>query len=103
MNLECNLYIDGELEGEIHSQKEVNIGKNGKVKGIIRTKRLIVQGLVEGSIDADRIEIKSGGHVHGEISSLELIIEVKGVFEGNSIVKESEQAKKKINADISRS
>ena len=90
ITLTCNLYIDGELEGIINSSKEVNVGKNGHVKGDIRTKRLVVQGSVEGSIDADRVEIKAAGHVNGEISSVELVIESKGIFEGNSIIKESD-------------
>ena len=51
MNLTCNLYVDGEFEGTINSKKEVNIGKNGHVKGDIITKRLIVQGHMEGSIN----------------------------------------------------
>jgi cytoskeletal protein CcmA (bactofilin family) len=87
ITLTCNLYIDGELEGEINSQKEVNIGKNGHVKGLINTQRLVVQGYIEGSVNAQRVEIKAAGHVKGEISSSELVIESKGIFEGNSIVK----------------
>jgi len=67
----------------------VNVGKNGKVKGNVVTKRLVVQGYVEGSVDADRVEIKAAGHVNGEITSVELVIESKGIFEGNSIVKNS--------------
>jgi len=101
--LECNLYIDGKLDGEIHSKKEVNIGKNGRVNGVINTHRLIVQGLVEGTVNADRVEIKAAGHVKGEISSLELVIESKGIFEGNSIVKQSEESKKKKTTDLSKS
>jgi len=89
VELSCNLYIDGELEGSINSSKEVNVGKNGRVKGDIITKRLIVQGNVEGSIAADRVDIKAAGHVNGEITSVELVIESKGVFEGTSIVKNS--------------
>ncbi len=81
------MYIDGEFEGVIHSQKEVNIGKNGHIKGEVATKRLVVQGYVEGSISADRVEIKESGRVNGTIESGELIIEIKGVFEGKSIVK----------------
>ena len=87
INLSCNLYVDGEFEGEINSQKEVNIGKNGKVKGSIQAQRVVVQGYAEGSIDATRVEIKAAGHVKGEISSSELVIESKGVFEGNSVIK----------------
>jgi cytoskeletal protein CcmA (bactofilin family) len=50
---------------------------------------LIVQGYVEGSVEADRVDIKTAGHVNGEITAIELVIESKGVFEGNSIVKNS--------------
>jgi cytoskeletal protein CcmA (bactofilin family) len=92
ISLSCNLYIDGELEGTIKSSKEVNVGKNGHVKGSIVTERLVVQGFIEGSIEAKTVEIKAAGHVSGEIISNELIIESKGVFEGNSIVKDAKLA-----------
>ncbi|MDF1878598.1 polymer-forming cytoskeletal protein [Sulfurimonas sp. SAG-AH-194-C20] len=89
LNLSCNLYIDGELEGMIKSSREVNVGKNGHVKGSIETQRLVVQGFIEGTVNAKSVEIKAGGHVSGEITSSELIIESKGIFEGNSIVKDT--------------
>lgn len=87
MNLSCNLYVDGELEGKINSTKEVNIGKNGHINGDVTTQRLVVQGFVEGTLHADRVEIKANGHVKGTVEASELVIEAKGIFEGNSIVK----------------
>ena len=92
MNLACNLYVDGEFEGVIHSNKEVNIGKHGHIKGDVSTKRLVVQGYIEGSVNAGRVEIKAHGRVNGSIESAELVIEAKGIFEGNSIVKDVEKA-----------
>lgn len=89
LELSCNLYIDGELEGSIISDKEVNIGKHGKIKGTIKTQRVVIQGYVEGTIEASRVEIKSLGHVKGEILYSELVIEAKGVFEGNSVIKDN--------------
>ena len=44
-------------------------------------------GFVEGNINAGKVEIKTAGKVAGTIESEELIIESKGIFEGNSIVK----------------
>ncbi|MDA3908894.1 MAG: polymer-forming cytoskeletal protein [Sulfurimonas sp.] len=88
MNLSCILYVDGEFEGVIHSKKEVNIGKNGHIKGDVTTQRLVVQGYVEGTVNAQRVEIKAAGRVNGSIESSELVIEAKGIFEGNSIVKD---------------
>jgi cytoskeletal protein CcmA (bactofilin family) len=89
MNLTCNLYVDGEFEGIINSEREVNIGKNGKVKGDIFTKRLVVQGFMDGNVNSNRIEIKAGGHISGSIESSELVIEAKGIFEGNSVLKDA--------------
>lgn len=80
----------------IKSSTEVNVGKNGKVKGSIVTERLVVQGYVEGTVDAKTVEIKAAGHVSGEIISAELIIEAKGIFEGNSIIKDNTPAIEKI-------
>ncbi|MCF6340092.1 MAG: polymer-forming cytoskeletal protein [Sulfurimonas sp.] len=94
MNLTCNLYVDGEFEGVIYSQKEVNIGKHGHIKGEVSTKRLVVQGYIEGSVNAARVEIKAHGRVNGTIESSELVIEAKGIFEGNSVVKNVSEAPK---------
>jgi len=93
MVLACNLYIDGEFDGVINSTKEISIGKNGNVKAKIKAHRLIVQGLIDGEIDADYVEIKADGKVTGSIESTELVIEAKGVFEGTSIVKKPQQQK----------
>ena len=91
MTLSCNLYVDGNFEGIINSQQEVNIGKNGRIKGDIFTNRLIVQGMIEGNVNSTRVEIKAGGRISGTLESSELIIEAKGVFEGNSVLKQSAQ------------
>jgi len=90
MNLACNLYVDGDFEGSINSEKEVNIGKHGHIKGDVKTNRLVVQGYIEGSVCASKVEIKAAGRVNGSIESSELVIEAKGIFEGNSIVKGAE-------------
>ena len=103
MNLTCNLYVDGEFEGTIHSDNEVNIGKHGHIKGDLTTKRLVVQGYVEGTVSADKVEIKSDGRVSGTIESAELIIESKGIFEGNSVVKDIKPAPTPKQAQIAKS
>jgi len=102
MTLTCNLYVDGELEGKINSTKEVNIGKNGHINGDVTTKRLIVQGFVEGSLHAERVEIKANGHVKGTVEASELVIEAKGVFEGNSIVKGSKDTPTQISSILTK-
>ena len=81
----------------------MNIGKNGHIKGKITTQRLVVQGKLDGSVDAMRVEIKAGGHVQGEIVSSELVIEAKGIFEGNSTIKGAQSEKKEQVTTLSKS
>ena len=100
MTLDCNLYIDGEFEGTIKSKKLVTIGKSGKVRGEIHTTQLIVQGAVEGSVEADRLEIMAAGRIIGSILTSELVIEAKGHFEGESKIKNKELKNKPINTVI---
>ena len=103
MTLSCNLYVDGEFDGTIKSQNEVNVGKHGHVNGDIVTKRLIIQGYVEGTVNADKVEIRSDGRVSGSIESSELIVESKGIFEGNSIVKDIKPIKEVKKIQIEKS
>lgn len=102
MTLTCNLYVDGNFEGSINSKNEVNVGKHGHIKGDLVTKRLVVKGYVEGTINAEIVEIKSAGRVSGTIESMELIIESKGVFEGNSIVKGIDSTPSKKNFELAK-
>ena len=102
MNLSCNLYVDGDFEGSIKSQSEVNVGKHGHIKGDVSAKRLVVQGSVEGTINSQKVEIKAAGRVSGTIESAELVIEAKGVFEGNSIVKDIQAIPAKKKPELSK-
>jgi cytoskeletal protein CcmA (bactofilin family) len=91
MNLSCDLYVDGIFEGMIHSDKLITVGKNGKIKGDVHAAKLVVQGLVDGIVEAELVEIKSTGRVHGSVTSAELAIEAKGVFEGDSKIKNAQK------------
>ena len=90
MNLECNLFVDGAFEGTIHSQKSVTVGKNGEITGEIYAQHLIVQGEVKGNVSVEVVEIKPLGKISGTVESVEFVIEPKGLFEGNSILKKSD-------------
>lgn len=87
MTLVCDLFVDGVFDGSIESHKSVTIGKNGKIKGEVHAHHIIIQGMVEGTLDAERIEIKEAGRVKGTVISSELVIEAKGIFEGDSKIK----------------
>lgn len=78
------LLIDGEVEGEIQSASEVSIGANGKFSGTLRTRRLIVNGSLKGTVHCDKLEILKSGVVQGDVNLKDFTIEPGGRFYGVS-------------------
>ena len=59
--------IQGTVEGDIECLT-LNVSKNGNIKGKIKSDTLIVEGIVDGDIDINKmINIKSDGMVSGKI------------------------------------
>ena len=94
------LYIEGHVDGMIKSSNTVVIGKNGKVTGIISASKVVVNGVFEGNVDADSVEILSGGFVLGDICSDSLSIETGGRFDGRNSFKASNSMKSLENLEI---
>lgn len=90
MDLDCTLHIDGIFEGTINSKSMVTIGKSGVVNGEIYANKVIVSGSFSGIVDSEFIEILADGKVFGKVIAKEFMIEKKGVFEGESKVKNIE-------------
>lgn len=83
---ECNLHIDGSLEGNIVAKTNVAIGKNGSVNGRINSEHLVVSGKLMGDCECNIVEILPQGRIDGSITAKELIIEKTGEFVGQSVV-----------------
>ncbi|MFV0482233.1 MAG: polymer-forming cytoskeletal protein [Campylobacteraceae bacterium] len=81
------LHIHGTLNGTLKSTNTVIICKTGKVIGDLFAKRVIINGIFEGNIDCESIEILEGGSVRGVLVYDSLAIEQKAIFEGQSIKK----------------
>ncbi|EAL0082934.1 polymer-forming cytoskeletal protein [Campylobacter coli] len=84
------LHVDGELNGIVHSESIVVIGKNGNLKGELKADKIVVNGCFEGDLEADSLEILAGGVVSGNISIKDLAIENGGRFNGTSKIKQEE-------------
>jgi cytoskeletal protein CcmA (bactofilin family) len=92
--LNAKLHIEGEVEGKIESNNLVSIGKTGTIKGELKANKLLVNGVFEGKLDVNILEITKGGKVIGEIAIQDLIIEQGGIFEGTSVLKKKDASKK---------
>lgn len=78
--------IDGAVQGNMEIEEGAIIGDKGVVTGDIKTKSLIIYGMVNGNINASSLEIMSSGSVNGEITTSKLHIEFGGVYNGSLIM-----------------
>ncbi len=76
--------LDGKFEGEIFDSGTLIVGESAIVKGKIGANTIIINGHVEGEINAhERVEIHSSGKFCGTLSTLILTINEGGIFEGH--------------------
>jgi cytoskeletal protein CcmA (bactofilin family) len=80
-----DLTIEGQVEGKIELKDHVlTIGPNGKIKAQVFAKALIVLGEVNGNVTAtERVEIRDGGSVDGDIISPRVAIAEGAHFRGS--------------------
>jgi cytoskeletal protein CcmA (bactofilin family) len=80
-----DLYVDGEIEGNIEVQEHrLTVGPNGKVHANVKAREVTVQGTVHGNIDAsDKIEIRKDAKLIGDIATSRLMIEDGAYFKGS--------------------
>lgn len=82
-----DLLVDGKIEGEITSEGALTVAENAIIKAEIKTKTVVVYGKVHGNVVAsDRIEIKSGAEMVGDVKASTLSIEPGAIFVGKSEV-----------------
>ena len=84
--LSCSedLYIDGQVEGTINPKgNRLTIGPNGRVKANINACAVVVQGKLEGNIQAsDRVDLKQSAVVKGDIATQRISIDEGAYFKG---------------------
>jgi cytoskeletal protein CcmA (bactofilin family) len=85
--LSCSedLYIDGQVEGTIDPKgNRLTIGPNGRVKANVNARAVIVQGKLEGNIQAsDRVDLKQSAVVMGDIATQRISIDEGAYFKGS--------------------
>lgn len=82
-----DLVVDGKIEGEIHSEGNLTVGENARIKAEIKTGTIVVYGKVHGNLTAtDRIDLKASAEVVGDIKTKTLSIEAGAIFVGKSTV-----------------
>ncbi|HEY2451193.1 MAG TPA: polymer-forming cytoskeletal protein [Scandinavium sp.] len=79
------LYIYGEFKGDINAANgQIHVMRSGKVTGNITAPVLIVDGLVVGECDAEKVDICRHGNVQGVIQYSTLSVATGGIFSGRA-------------------
>ena len=76
-----DLYLDGHVEGSIDlSNHSLTVGPNGIVKASVNAKGVVIQGKLDGSVNAtDRVELRQSAVVNGDVTTQRISIE-EGAF-----------------------
>lgn len=79
-----DLYVDGLVEGSIALKNHsLTIGPNGQVKASIEAKGIIVQGKLEGNVQAtDNVDLRKSAVVAGDIVTQRISIEEGAYLKG---------------------
>lgn len=85
--LSCNgnIRIEGEIQGDISSQRNVVVGEKGNVNGQIKADTITIGGKVSGTVKAGKkLVLDPTGNLKGDIVTKILVVEEGAKFEGNS-------------------
>ena len=97
--LSCSedLYIDGRVEGTIDPRGNcLTIGPNGRVKANVIARAVVVEGKLEGNIQAsDRVDLKQSAVVMGDITAQRISIDEGACIKG-SVEIQKEPPKKEV-------
>jgi cytoskeletal protein CcmA (bactofilin family) len=90
-----DLYLDGHVEGSIELRNHsLTVGPNGNVKANVSAKGVVIQGKLDGSVNAsDRVELRQSAVVTGNVTTQRISIEEGAFLKGKvDIQKDSGKA-----------
>ena len=80
-----DLYVDGEVRGTLEVDNcRLTIGPNGKANAGAKAREVEVLGRIDGDVEtSEKISIRRGGELIGDIKAAGIVIEDGGYFKGS--------------------
>jgi cytoskeletal protein CcmA (bactofilin family) len=80
-----SLYLEGRIEGSVDlSGHYFHVGQNASVVSNITARELIIRGTVNGKVTLDdRLDIRTGGSLMGDVTAKRISIEDGAYFKGS--------------------
>lgn len=92
---ECDMRIDGQIEGDLICKGKVVLGESGKIEGKLHCSNAEILGWIKGSIEvSESLALKATAKVIGDIKTRILSIEPKAQFNGTCEMLKETSAKK---------
>ena len=86
-----NIRVEGEIQGDISSKRNIVVGEGGKVNGQINADSITIGGKVSGTVRANKkLVLDPNGYLKGDIFTKILVIEAGARFDGKSKMGDSE-------------
>ena len=94
-----DLHLEGKIEGPISlGGHRLTVGRSAEVTADIVAREVVVYGKVDGDLRArDRIEIKSGGSVTGDLTTARIMVEDGAHLKGRI---EIDRSKTQVGTDL---
>ena len=98
-----DLYIDGQVEGTIDPKgNRLTVGPNGRVKANVNASVVVVQGKLDGNVQAsDRVDLKQSAVVTGDIAAQRISIDEGAYFKGRVNIQREAPKKEVVRAAAS--
>lgn len=93
-----DLYVDGEVEGTIELRgHSLTVGPNGRVRAHVHARNVVVQGKVNGNIQAsERVDLRASANVTGDITTARIAVEDGAFFKGGIDVQREAKPEHKV-------
>jgi len=97
---EENVLVEGEVQGNLKTNKNLVIAETAKVKADVEGQNIKVSGTVEGNITCqEKIEITASGKVFGDIKTNIIAIETGAIIKGHCLTGSTVDLNKKEKKD----
>lgn len=93
--------IDGIIKGDLTGEIGIIIGTKGLVEGNVCAKEVVVYGNVKGNIEADKLELKRGSNISGDLIINNLHTENGAIINGSCTMNAREETMPDIESEQS--
>jgi cytoskeletal protein CcmA (bactofilin family) len=81
--------VDGTIKGDLTGDSGIVIGVNGTVEGNVFGTEIVVYGNIKGNVETQKLELKKGSALTGDIKVLQFTAEFGSSFNGRCTMTET--------------